>query len=570
MKRSIQRITTLAAVSSFLWTTSCRTSDTENTLATGGPVTISAILDGIEYGGQSGDPQASAGKMSVAANNDRQSRTTMLDVSSYITVETITNNTPSNASAKLNTMAVDTPIPNSGIDMRNLPVGARVRVAAYIGTSTTTSQFKDYIVQTNNALAPENGDLTLTHNQPYTIVVYSNGTPNLPDHSSSIAYTNDTNSTDLQKDFMYRKYTNFIPNGDIGINKLMIRLQHKTTQVITNLSFSDELRSITTPAIGTNYTNGTINLNTNNQLTEGYVANGSTASSPITLAPNNSGSYSVSYYPIKINGASGAAGATTTGKFTATIVNANPDGGTDITRNVDAPFQIKPGYKTNLNIVQGRFGANIGGIDRLFMCHNLGADFSKDPFTAAAEIHGAKSVWGVKDPGLTQKEDQDTRNTSSKTFNSSPGTGSDYWNSTSGGENNPCPTGYRVPSRTEFYRLLQDNTWKKIGADEYGPILSVFPGEKYNTAYLITSKKSGSSLKMLLPMTGLRNSNNYFPGSPTTSAQYYNNYGNQGGYWTSTIEFGNPIYLHTDDGNVNPLPPGGPNTSMAVRCIRMD
>ena len=49
MKLYIQRITTLAAVSSFLWTTSCRTSDTENTLATGGPVTISAMLDGVEF-----------------------------------------------------------------------------------------------------------------------------------------------------------------------------------------------------------------------------------------------------------------------------------------------------------------------------------------------------------------------------------------------------------------------------------------------------------------------------------------------------------------------------------------
>ncbi|MDV3675637.1 hypothetical protein CMU30_13165 [Elizabethkingia anophelis] len=223
MKLNIQRITTLAAVSSFLWSTSCRTSDTENTLETGGPVAISAILDGVEFGGQTGKPQASTGKISLAESN-RQSHTTMLDASSFITVEAITENTSPKASAKLNTMAAIAPvIPDTDINKLALPIGTRVRIAAYLGTSTTTDRTKDYIVRANGVLEPENGALTLTHNQPYTLVVYSNGTPTLPAHSSSINYTYDNNYTDLQKDFMYRKYINYIPDGGLGTNNIVTR-----------------------------------------------------------------------------------------------------------------------------------------------------------------------------------------------------------------------------------------------------------------------------------------------------------------------------------------------------------
>ena len=271
MKLNIQRITTLAAVSSFLWTTSCRTSDTENTLETGGPVAISAILDGVEFGGQTGNPQASTGKIGIA-DNTKQSRTTMLDANSFITVEAITDNTSPKASAKLNTMAAVPVIPDTNINMLALPIGTRVRIAAYLGTSTTTDRTKDYIVRANGVLEPENGPLRLTHNQPYTLVVYSNGTPTLPNHDNSINYTYENAAEELQKDFMYRKYNDYVPNGGLGTNNIVIRLQHKTTQVVTKFSFTDNLTSISNAKIGDNYLNGKIILNNNDKYQEGYVA----------------------------------------------------------------------------------------------------------------------------------------------------------------------------------------------------------------------------------------------------------------------------------------------------------
>ncbi|HFK5567881.1 TPA: FISUMP domain-containing protein [Elizabethkingia anophelis] len=526
MKLYIQRITTLAAVSSFLWTTSCRTSDTENTLATGGPVTISAMLDGVEFGGQTGKPQASTGKISLAENN-RQSHTTMLDASSFITVEAITDNTSPKASAKLNTMAAIAPvIPDTDINKLALPIGTRVRIAAYLGTSTTTDRTKDYIVRANGVLEPENGALTLTHNQPYTLVVYSNGTPTLPAHSGSINYTYENAPEDLQKDFMYRKYINYVPNGGLGTNNIVIRLQHKTTQVITKFNFADELLSISTPNIGTNYPKGTINLNTGDRTTEGYLASGENPN-VILLIPDDIGTHTASYKPVKINGASGAAGATTTGRFRADIVTKDIINGNTLTRNVDAPFLIKPGYKTTLNIVQGRCGANINGVNKFFMCHNLGADYNvnpnpTDPTTDKAKLHGAKYMWGAREESISMINDQPN------------GTGmilSNYdiskneWG-TANSSNNPCPSGYRIPTTDELQALItpSQNTSTYIGdwSDMTGDVTNF-------SAFRTFTSTNNTNYSMSLPAAGWRYRDQLWNDGRSTSMER----GYTGYYWAS-------------------------------------
>ncbi|WP_407484865.1 FISUMP domain-containing protein [Elizabethkingia miricola] len=563
MKLYIQKITAFTAVSSLLWTTSCRSSDTENSLATGGPVTISAVLDGVEFGGQTGNPQASTGKINIAENN-RQSHTTMLDASSFITVEATTDNSSPQAFAKLNTMAAIAPvIPDTDINKLALPIGTRVRIAAYLGTSTVTDQTKDYIVRANGVLEPENGALTLTHNQPYTLVVYSNGTPTLPSHSSSIAYTYDTNYTDLQKDFMYRKYINYVPNGGLGTNNIVIRLQHKTTQIVTNFNFADNIISINNAAIGTNYLDGTINLNNNSINTEGYVANG-TKTGPVPLTIATQTAHTATATPVKINGASGAAGATTTGSFTAQI-NSTDFNNAPVNRNINAPFLIKPGYKTTLNIVQGRCGANINGVNRYFMCHNLGADYSQNPTspTNDALVHGAKYVWGAQTASVTQTADQSSVNLS---FTYNGDSSSNAWTGTN--LKNPCPSGYRVPTQSELESLIKNlftpNPLTGIATGTYNgsSIRGTWTPSPTNYGSFRTfTSNTDTSYSISLPAAGYRDSSQI------------NFRGNKGYYWTTDgngsgsyyyLQFDNSLY---EGATISTSFLGGGAGAMSVRCI---
>ena len=495
----------------------------------------------------------------MVANNSMQSKTTMIDPSTFITVEAITDNSSAKGSAKLGAMAAIAPvIPDTNINMLALPIGARVRIAAYLGTSTTTDRTKDYIVGANGVLQPENGALTLTHNQSYTLVVYSNGTPTLPDHGSSIDYTYENAPTELQKDFMYRKYTNYVPDGGLGTNNIVIRLQHKTTQVVTKFSFVDELTSISNAKIGTNHLNGNIILNNNNVNQEGYVAVAGTPSTGnVLLTITNQTLHAADAPPVKINGASGAAGAITTGRFTANIVTKdiiNPNN--ILNRRVDAPFLIKPGYKTTLNIVQGRCGANINGVNKFFMCHNLGADYTvnpdpTDPTTDKAKLHGAKFEWGAPTETISMERDQ------SDNFVSFTDNGDSTGWDISGGKNNPCPSGYRIPTRQEMESLLafggydnQYNTSTFTGTPWVAGI------NNYGNFRTFTSK-TNPAYSISLPAAGYRGSS----GSPIGLRGFV------GWYWTASRNYYLQIQGTKDGTTSNGVYLNAGGGALSVRCI---
>ncbi len=81
-----------------------------------------------------------------------------------------------------------------------------------------------------------------------------------------------------------------------------------------------------------------------------------------------------------------------------------------------------------------------------FMCYNLGADETLDPFTPAKGLHGAKYRFGAKEASLTMEQDQAGAGAfSGWTVNSTPDfpyqQDANDWNP----ENDPCPDGWRLP-----------------------------------------------------------------------------------------------------------------------------
>ena len=105
---------------------------------------------------------------------------------------------------------------------------------------------------------------------------------------------------------------------------------------------------------------------------------------------------------------------------------------------------------------QIRCGAYIApNVWREFMCHNLGADESLNPFTPHSGLHGAMFKWGNKEPALAARENIDI---SGAVPNwqaiTPPPDGVGNWDLINA---NPCPEGWRVPTYYEWRGVLENN-----------------------------------------------------------------------------------------------------------------
>ncbi|MFN7832221.1 MAG: hypothetical protein ACK5Q2_09580, partial [Bacteroidota bacterium] len=148
-----------------------------------------------------------------------------------------------------------------------------------------------------------------------------------------------------------------------------------------------------------------------------------------------------------------------------------------------------------------------------FMCYNLGAtNTSTDPFTPTWEINGDYWQWGRKDyaaagptgPGTSQANDGAVSGWN-KTL--AP---NGSWADGSKTANDPCPVGYRVPTRAQWDGVITYNTRTNVGsfsvsATNYGA------GQKFGD-------------QLMLPAAGLRHYGN--------GALNYR--GGSGYYWSST------------------------------------
>lgn len=151
------------------------------------------------------------------------------------------------------------------------------------------------------------------------------------------------------------------------------------------------------------------------------------------------------------------------------------------------------------------------GVWKNFMCHNLGADTTADPFTPSAAINGSYYQWGRSTPEIEVKNNGTEVDKGFKSVIAPSGS----WSDSSKTSNDPCPAGYRIPTFDQIKNLSANNEITSVGTDWTN-----------NGNNFSTGTKIGSSL--FVPMNGWRGSD----------VRNYLNSSNRGYYaylWTTTL-----------------------------------
>lgn len=157
-----------------------------------------------------------------------------------------------------------------------------------------------------------------------------------------------------------------------------------------------------------------------------------------------------------------------------------------------------------------------------FMAHNLGADTSLDPSILVQGIHGNYYQWGIRNAVATAYTDAGEI-PSYNTIEAPDGA----WKDTVETSEDPCPSGYKVPSAAEWEAVITHNTISKVGkvSDE---VSDRFNPTNFAVAIVLTNPEPApnTNTQLILPYAGSRNES---LGNLELRGRY-------GYYWTSSEE----------------------------------
>lgn len=532
MKKELDLIRNILGIAILFFMCSCRSTDTDNTINGGGISAVSFNLIGTDYG-DSGklSGQASLAKGGITnSENKIQRHSVLITPSSVITAElspSLESKVSANASIEINSVAAisDNPITS----------GVKFRIIAYRQSNGNYHSHQDYTV--GQPAVP----MMLDNGAAYDIVVYSYGISTLPSISSgeqNNISSASVNYDDNNRDFMYQKIP-FTPTN--STNTLNITLRHKVAQITTivNSVSLGNITNITGGVLTPHYSNGSIPLST------GVMTGRTTLTSGSALNFSGLNTTTATAAPVFVNADTGGL----TGGFSAAITIA----GTTKTISLPNSFKITPENKSNLTINLGKCGAYVGPNTnpanyKEFMCHNLGATTTADPFTPAAAIHGAKYQWGAQtgEAGRYVSQSVDQSNSGTIAGWNTAGKPNGSWSDTSKTANDPCPAGYRVPTEAQWQAVISNNNVERVG--------SWNNDGNYTTALYFRNPSNVRTL--MLPAAGYR----FY----TDGTLFYR--GSIGYYWSSSGATSNAYFLFFISSSVT-VYNGSRTLGFSVRCV---